>query len=122
MQLLQAALEIPDSLFTATTATATMIVQSSYTAFTQLYLSQGHLSAAAAQSCLLHAGVLGAALRSHVEAVCSCFIQLRILEFLVSNGCRRSADVMELAVSDRNMLSLLRLVLMQAYLAFSMLQ
>ena len=83
MNLLQAAIHIPESQSASTRPTSDMLLQSSYIAFMRLYLSRTRLSAAAAQSCSLHASVLVAAVTSYAENVRGRVIQLKILEFMV---------------------------------------
>ena len=85
MHLLQAAVQIPESPCASTRFMSDMLLQSSYIAFVRLYLSRARLSAAAAQSCSLHASVLVAAVRSYAENVRARVIQLKILEFMVSD-------------------------------------
>lgn len=83
MQLLQAAVQIPESPSASSRPMSGMLVQASYIAFTRLYLGRGGLSAADAPSCSLHAGVLAAAVKSHSQVVRARILQLKVLEVLV---------------------------------------
>ena len=94
MQLLQAAVQIPESPSVSSRPMSSMLLQASYIAFTRLYLSPGGLSAADAPSCSLHAGVLVAAVKSHSEVVRACVVQLKVMEVLVRLvSCRKHGTV-----------------------------
>ncbi|KAK9840490.1 hypothetical protein WJX74_010570 [Apatococcus lobatus] len=83
MQLVEVAIQIPESPSAQSRPMSDMLLQSSFIAFTRLYLSSTRLSAAQALSCSLHASVLVAAVKSDAELVRARVIHLKILEFLV---------------------------------------